>query len=276
MFTNNLQATIHKLTLSARVKGLFTTGSTATGLTPSSDIDLVVILDGNKEGIKSVYTMIDGRFADIFFFDLAFVKKCTKLDTVSANGFEGIFLTWLAKGRIEKDNRGILAGLQTKAQSRVETLVVSTEEKRESWFKINYNYVANKRYFDSGEALYREALEFRLLYSVSELIVAYFAFRDIAWRGEKEAVLYLKKEDRKTYACFRKYFSSWTAKGRYEAYTKLFKRVLVSKDQQWGEDFLVVLNSKHQVDKSLEKFWSKLLASKKVITYLTISCTALR
>jgi hypothetical protein len=262
---NDLQITIQNLSLSPRVKGIFTTGSTATGLTPSSDIDLVVILDKNKEGIKAAYTMIEGKFADIFFFDLAFVKRCATSNAIAANGFEGIFLTWLAKGNIEKDERGILADLKTKAQSKVKTLTISTDEKRDSWFKINYNYIANKRYFESDNALYHEALEFRLLYSVSELIVAYFAFRDIPWRGEKEAVTHLKKEDRNTYACFTKYFKSNTVKDRYAAYAKLFRRVLVSSDQQWDKDFLVILNSKHQVDESLEKFWKGLLSSEKKI-----------
>jgi predicted nucleotidyltransferase len=265
MLKNALQTTIHQLSLSPRVKGIFTTGSTATGLAPSSDIDLVVILDDNREGIKSAYTMIEGKFADIFFFDLAFVKRCAKLNTIPANGFEGIFLTWLAKGRIEKDEREILTNLKTTAQKKVKTLKISTEEKRDHWFKINYNYIANKRYFNSDNGLYHDALEFRLLYSVSELIVAYFVFRDIPWRGEKEAVMHLKKDDRNTYACFTKYFKSQTVNDRYMSYAKLFKRVLVSSDQQWDKDFLVIVNSKHQIEESLTTFWNKLLVSEKAI-----------
>ena len=63
---------IHSLQASLRVRGIFATGTTASTLTPSSDIDLVVIVDKNIEEIKSVYTTIENRFADIFFFDVAF------------------------------------------------------------------------------------------------------------------------------------------------------------------------------------------------------------
>ena len=266
--SHSLQYTINKLSLSVRVKGIFTTGTTATGLTPSSDIDLVVILDKNKEGIKSTYTMIENRFADIFFFDLAFVKRCAKRDVIPANGFEGIFLTWLAKGRIEKDEQQILAKLQTKSLSKIELLTVSTEEKQDNWFKINYNYIANTRYFRSGNKLYLQALEIRLLYSVSELIVAYFAFRDVPWRGEKAAVIYLEKNDPQTYDCFKEYVKSQTVNDRYRVYASLFEKVMVADYQPWNKDFLVILNLRQKIDTSLEKFWNELLSSKKKKTTL--------
>jgi len=54
----SLEKLIEKLKTSPRVKGIFSTGTTATRMNPSSDIDLIVVLDKNTENIKSVYTSL--------------------------------------------------------------------------------------------------------------------------------------------------------------------------------------------------------------------------
>lgn len=256
---HDLPTIIEALSLSPRVKGLFTTGTTATGLTPSSDIDLFIILDKNEEGIKSVYTLIEDRFADIFFFDVEFVARCASLNTVPANGFEGMFFTWLAKGSIKKDDSGILAEVKALAESKTAPFTISLEEKQSSWFKINYNYLANKRYFNSQDALYHKALGLRLLYSVSELVTTYFAFRDIPWRGEKAAIRYFEQFDAETYASFVRYLESPSLSERFEAYTKLFYQVSIKEYDPWKTDFLVALDTKNHIDNTLKPFWRGLL-----------------
>ena len=56
MKSTSLTNLIEKLKLSPRVKGVFSAGTTATKLTPSSDIDLIIIIDKNSEEIKSIFT----------------------------------------------------------------------------------------------------------------------------------------------------------------------------------------------------------------------------
>lgn len=70
----SLAILIKKLKTSPRVRGIFTTGTTASKLIPYSDIDLVIILDKNREGIKSVFTIIENHFSDIYFLMLSFIK----------------------------------------------------------------------------------------------------------------------------------------------------------------------------------------------------------
>ncbi len=257
-----LQDLIDELALSSRVKGIFTTGTTATGLTTSSDIDLVVILDKNSEEIKSAYTMIEERFADIFFFDSDFVTKCKNMERIPANAFEGMFITWLAKGKIYKDDTGVLFELKEDARAKMDGFIIPDEEKQDSWFKINYSFIANTRYFNAENDLYHKALELRLLYSISELIVAYFTFRNIPWRGEKSAIAYLEEHDTRTYECFTNFLESSSLEKRFNAYQDLFHRTSFANYQQWNDDFLVVLNSKHHVDESLTIFWNQLRKSK--------------
>ncbi len=203
--------------------------------------------------------MIENRFADIFFFDLDFVKKVAQLEKISANGFEGIFITWLAKGRIEKDENGLLSELKAKSESKSHALSISLEEKQDNWFKINYNFIANQRYFHSKDNLYHTALEIRLLYSVSELIVAYFSLRGIPWRGEKEAVKYLESNDAEALKVFIDYTKSQSLADRFRSYQALFKVVLYGDFQVWDKDFMVVKDVKNQINETSASYIQELI-----------------
>lgn len=256
---NQLTDVIKHLSARNEVVSLFTTGTTASGLNPSSDIDLVVILADNQKGIRSAYTTIENRFADIFFFDTAFVKRVSEMENIPGNGFEGMFVTWLAKGVIEKDVSGDLAQLKTRAEKKARSFSISLEEKQESWFKINYNFIANQRYFKSEDTVYHKALEIRLMYSVVELLVAYFTLREIPWRGEKEAITYLEKNDTKTLESFTSYTKSHSLSEKFDAYKSLFRSVLHGNFQEWKNDFFLVKDEKNQLKAELTDFAQELL-----------------
>lgn len=247
----NLQSVLDHLSHVPEVNGVFTTGTTASGLGPSSDIDIVVILEKNDAGIKSAYTMIEHRFADLFFFDVDFVKKVMQLTEVPANGFEGMFITWLEKGKIQKDESGLLAQLKAHVGTKSHLMHIALEEKQDSWFRMNYNFIANQRYFDSEDDLYHSALEIRLLYSVTELIVAYFTLRGIPWRGEKEAIKYFAANDEQMLKIFTDYTKSQSLADRFHVYQDLFRAVLYGDFQAWDKEFLIVKDEKNRMDERL-------------------------
>jgi hypothetical protein len=250
---------IEQIKSSKRVVGIFTTGTTATKMNSSSDIDLVVVLDKNSEDIKSIYTIVEERFSDIFFFDTDFINQLEAKREVSGNDFEGIFLDWLAKGKIEYDPENILLKLKEKISKNQPSQYIADSEKKDFWVRINYNFIANSRYFSSEDKIYHQALEFRLLYSIIELITAYFSFRDIPWRGEKAAVKYLEQNDPEFLATFQKYSESSTLDEEMKYYVQLFNKSFFGKYQKWEEDFIIPISYKNGYDKNLLAFWSNLL-----------------
>jgi predicted nucleotidyltransferase len=250
---------IEKIKSSERVMGIFTTGTTATKMNSSSDIDLVVVLDKNSEDIKAIYTMIEKRFSDIFFFDMDFLNKLKEKREVSGNNFDGIFLEWLAQGKIEYDPKNILLALKEKISKNQLLQYITDSEKKDFWVKINYNFIANSRYYNSEDKIYHQALEFRLLYSVIELITAYFSFRDIPWRGEKAAVKYLEQNDPEFLATFQKYSESSTLDEKMKYYVQLLNKSFFGKYQKWEEDFIIPISQKNGYDKNLLAFWGNLL-----------------
>ena len=254
----SLSNLIEKLKSSQRVRGIFSTGTTATTLTPSSDIDLVVVIDKNSEELKSIFTTIENRFSDIYFLDIDFLNQLKDKSEVSGNNFDGMFLEWLKKGKIEYDPENLLESLKGKIEETSPTQKVIDSEKRDFWIKTNYNFIANSRYYNSRDEIYHKALELRLLYSVIELITAYFSFRGIPWRGEKAAIKYLEQKDQNFLSIFEEYSKSNLLAEKMKHYTELFDAMFSGEYQKWEDDFVIPISQKKGYDKKLSDFWDSL------------------
>lgn len=252
---------IEKLKKFPRVMGVFTTGTTASNLSPSSDIDLIIILDKNNEQIKSIYTTIENHFADIFFFDIDFLNKVKNLKEISGNNFEGIFISWLKNGKIEYDPENVLSLFKNEIESNDLAIKVADAEKNNFWVNINYNFIANNRYYNAENDIYHKALELRLLYSVSELISAYFSFRNIPWRGEKAAIKYFEQNDGSFLKIFQEYSKSGSLKEKMRYYNELFEKVFYGGYEKWDDDFIIpILNNQNQYAPALVDFWDDLMS----------------
>ena len=242
------------------MKEIFTTGTSVSKLTPASDLDLIVILDKNSEGIKSVFTTIGNHFSDVFFFDVDFLNQLSKKREVLGNTFDGMFVAWLSTSEIAYDTEHLLRNLKEKIAASHFTQKVSDVEKTDVWVKTNYNFIANSRYYNAGDKLYRRALELRLLYSVSELITAYFSFRGMPWRGEKAAVRYFEEHDKKFLETFRKYSASGSLEKKMKYYRALFAKVFFGTYRRWEKGFIVpISNVGNRFDPGLRRFWSELI-----------------
>ena len=211
-----------------------------------SDIDLVVILKENKDELYCSYNWIDGIFTEAFFFDSNDLKRIASNNKMDSESFDAILLDWIKKSNIYFDKSGILTDLKSKAQN-IDTLNQSDRSKEGFWQRINHNYIADKRYFDSGDKLYHEALEIKLFYSMEQVICAYFAFRDIPWRGEKNAVLFLKENSHEFYKLFQNYTSATSLKERFEAYSRMFNAVFTDKYKKWTKNDGIILKKDFSV-----------------------------
>ena len=255
----SLAELIEKLESSPRVVGIFTTGTAAIKLNPESDIDLVIVLDKNSEGIKSIYTTIENHFSDIFFFNVDFINKLKNEQEIRGNSFDGMFADWLINGKIEYDPENILLAAKNEISKNQPLQKITSSEKREFWIKINYNLIANLRYYNAKDALYHEALELRLLYSTSEIFNAYLSFRNIPWRGEKFAIQYFKKNDSEMLSVFKKYTSSISLEEKMKYYENLLNLTFFGEYQKWGEDFVIPIATQEENNaRQLRDFWNNL------------------
>lgn len=217
-----LDTLVSHLQHNSAVDAVFLTGSRGVGAsTQSSDIDLVIILEKNPENIRSVYEIIDGAFADIFFFEKSELEKLLEASTVSANSplEAGILVSWILKSEVLFDKSGILTKLKVHAPKILPT--IPEYEKLDILQRVSYNLFQNNRYFLSKNSTYHEALEVRLLYSVVECVSAFLALRDRPWRGEKDAVAYIKEVSPGFYTDFLSFNTATDLNAKMAAYKSL-------------------------------------------------------
>lgn len=242
-----LDKMIEKLKSDDNVDTVFMTGSNHNNEAKAySDIDLVVILKENKDELYCSYNWIDEIFAETFFFDLTDLKRISESKNIDSENFDAILIDWIKKSKIYFDKSKTLTELKSKAQN-IDTSHQSNRSKEGFWQRINHNYIADKRYFYSGEPLYQEALEIKLFYSMEQIICAYFAFRNIPWRGEKNAVLYLKENATDFYKLFQNYTSATSLNERFQTYSQMFEAVFTDKYKKWTEKDEAILKKDFSV-----------------------------
>ncbi|MFA5000751.1 MAG: hypothetical protein WC531_00780 [Candidatus Paceibacterota bacterium] len=231
---------ISNLKLKDQVSALLLTGSGASSdLKDYSDYDLIVILANDETGVKSVYTFIDDKFSDIFFFTEQTIKELTEKTEVNPNSMDGILLNWLNNAKIEFDKTGSISELQNKIKNGHFKTVIPKDEVTSVLNKVNYGFICNQRYYQSQDDLYLKALDIKLLYSVVELVTAYFTFRQMPWRGEKQAISYIETNDPAFYRQFQNFLASKDIDERMRFYGKLFNIALPESLNRWDNNIVI-------------------------------------
>lgn len=191
-----IQELLNELIKSESIIGVISIGSPSYDIGKDSDIDLILILSDNSPDLTSALSKYKGKLLDLYFFkksDLENLLNNLQKDS-ALNLQHKALMRWVESGNIEYDKTGLLTKIKTKNFPELSEKERELE-KYNLWFKINFNYSHNKRYFESGKKTYLDALKIRLLYSLNELFVGYFIFRDLEWKGEKQGIIFLEKED---------------------------------------------------------------------------------
>ncbi len=258
-----LKKIIEKLQSKKEVDAVFLTGSGGNSpLKPWSDIDLVVVFKRNTKQLYSLFTWIGGRFADVFFYDLGDIARLGNLKSFNEDNLDGTFVDWLRNGKIEFDKSGRTTRFKNEILRRKTRYSISPDKVFSSWQSVNYNYVANNRYFSAKDPAYHKALELRLLYSAIELVTAYFTLRGIPWRGEKKAVKYLEERDKKYYAVLIRYFAARDLKARMGLYNKMVSMTLTKKYGVFPKSKVIAVARKDPRIRltALAEYWKKLIS----------------
>jgi hypothetical protein len=197
-----------------------TTGGTI--FSTSSDYDLLIVLKENPENIFKVVTTIADQLAELYFVEsLALDEILRQQQPVHANSFLSLVIAWAASGIIAFDRSGKLTRLQEVAQNAPLT-EIPDQHIYETWYSLNYNLKQNLRYARSSDQLHLQALRFRLLYCIYDCLTGYFGLRKLAWRGEKEAIQYLQRNDRP----FLELFTTCSEESDFDKKFELYKRLV--------------------------------------------------
>lgn len=203
--TTPLAEVLTRLAGHEAVAGILLMGTTATGaLTPSSDYDLLLVLDHPVAPLSLLTTLIDGRFAEGYVTTVAALRRIAAAATPwPDDSAEGAIARWVGTGRIAHDRLGALAAART-ALAALPPPSPDAAAVYRAWRGTGYRLATLRRYLAADDPAAREAVDWRLLQDLGAIAAAYFAVRGLPWRGEKEAIRYLTTADPAFLARYRR------------------------------------------------------------------------
>ncbi len=225
-----------RLASHAAVDGILFMGSTGSGaLNAASDYDLLLILADDPAAPRMIVTWVDGHFTEIYCTPITALARIVAEPTAWREGSdEGAVINWLRDGRIVHDRAGRLAGAQAIARAALPLAVAAPEGAYWAWGALGYNVAQSKRYLASDDPIYREVVDFRLLYGLAEVMKAYFTVRGLPWRGEKEAIRHWTAHDPAYLTLFRSCLAETDRARKVAHYEELARRTLVPVGELWA------------------------------------------
>jgi len=256
-----------RLRQSTLVDGMAAMGSAGEDrLNPASDYDLLIVLVDKPLPITGGVTYVEGRFADIIFTTSEDIARLTRTghNAIPQGSLEGTIVTWMETARIEFDKSGCLTCLQKRAREGLQLRPPSEGEKLSRLDKASYNLAHTKRMLASDDPVYHAAVDLRLLYQLSDLMVDYFLVRGLLWPGEKEAIRYWNLSDRGYLELFMKCLKEKDRARQVGYYEELAGMTMAPVGTLWktgATQFRLSPDSEMTQEKleSAEAFWESLL-----------------
>ena len=229
-----LEAAVGRLAACPVVDGVLLTGSTANlGLTATSDYDLLIVLD-DPLPLHVGIGRLEGRVADLAFTSTDLLDRLVA-DPGEAAGLPLAWpiVRWLTNGTIAYDRDGRLARAQTAAQAGAVRLTVDEHAIYSVWFRANYNLRHARRLLAASDPAVLLALDLRLLYSLYDLVPAYFILRGLPWTGEKAAARYWQARDPEFMALLEAALTTAERRRKVALYEQLAARALAPAGAIW-------------------------------------------
>ena len=179
------------------VDGIMVIGSTAREeLTPASDYDLLIVMSELAVPVDMGHTIIDGRNTDIQFLTVEELDDMIETERpVNPYVSNGRTLLRMGDGRIKKDESGRLERARRKVLAGVELKLIDDCQKYDRWWLTNMFLRITRRLNRSDDPIYIQAVDLHVNGMLDYLIVDYFNFRDLLWKGEKDAIRYWTSHD---------------------------------------------------------------------------------
>jgi hypothetical protein len=237
-----LDAVLARLAAREEVSGLLLMGTTGTdALTPTSDYDLLLVLALPAAPVMMVVTWIDGHFAEVYCTTVAALQRIAATpDAWHDVSAEGAIARWLCTGRIVHDRVGELDAART-ALGVGPPPPPSEKERFGTWSSVGYSLVQLRRYLASDDPATQETVDWRLLSGLTEVAGAYFTARGLPWRGEKEAIRFLMREDPEFLDRFRRCMAEPDRQRKVAQYAELAHLALAPLGEPWGTGTVVAV-----------------------------------
>lgn len=259
-----------RLAAQPQVNGIIVMGSGGRGaLTPSSDLDICVVLAARPVPIWLALTTVEKRVAEFYFVLAAEFQHLSQKASFSfaAHSRESLLASWLLSGQLWFDRTSELGKLRQRLEEvHPEFQPDSDEHLYNQWFRVNYNLRESGRLLNSTDPIVLNTFDLRLmLYGLSDIWYNYFALRKIRWQGDKEAVRYVSQHDPEFLGLVQNFLSVAERSKRFELYRQLAAVATEPLGGLWSENSTAVQLeanasewSNEQINQAFD-FWEELL-----------------
>jgi predicted nucleotidyltransferase len=188
---------IRRLRTQDVVDGLIVVGSAARDeLHAASDYDLVILMSEMPVPIDMGVTFVDQRNTDLIFITTEELDDTIESsEPLNPYTFIGRAFLRMDDGRIELDRSGRLQKARQKLSDGVTLKLLDTETKHLRWWLMNMFLRVARRIVQSNDPVYLQAAELHLTGMLDYAMTDYFNFRNILFKGEKDAVRYWSEND---------------------------------------------------------------------------------
>jgi hypothetical protein len=237
-----LDETIARLAAHPAVDGILLMGTTGTDdLTPTSDYDLLLVFDDARVPLQMVNTWVEWRLTEIYCTTVAGLERVVESAAAWPDGsIEGAMVRWLRGGRTVHDSSGRLARAQAITQAVTDQPLPAEREIYGAWAAIGYDLAQTKRYLASNDPIAQEAVDWRLIYGLGQVLSHYFTVRRIPWRGEKPAIHFLAANDPDFLGLLRRCLAATDRRRKFALYEELARAALAPVGGLWETGTTVV------------------------------------
>ena len=188
---------IVRLSRREAVDGIMVIGSMARDqLTPASDYDLVIVASDMAALVDMGHTIVDGRHTDLRFLAVRELNYMIEFDgPVNPYTSNGSTLLRMGDGRIEKDESGFLGRARQKVLNEVDLVLLDDRQRYDRWWFMNMFLRIAGRLDRSDDPIYVQAADMHVNGILDHLMIDYFNFRGLLWKGEKDAVRHWGSQD---------------------------------------------------------------------------------
>jgi predicted nucleotidyltransferase len=231
----DLEEVLGRLAAQTAVAGILLMGSTGTeALTPTSDYDLVVVFAELPVPLRMVNTWVGGRLTEVYCTTVGAVERIAADPAgFAAASEEGNLAAWLRVGRIAHDRAGVLRAAQAAVLAAAPPVAATDGEVDGAWRHVGYAVAQLKRYLAADDPVSQLAVELRLLYSLSDVMVHYFTARRLPWGGEKAAIRHWAAGDPDFLARFRACLAEPDRRRKAERYEELARLAFAPVGPLW-------------------------------------------
>ena len=196
-FDMPLDELIVRLRRREAIDGIMVIGSLARDqLTPASDYDLVIVASEMAALVDMGHTIVDGRHTDLRFLAVRELIDMIESDgPVNPHTPNGSTLLRMEDSRIEKDESGCLGRARQKVLNGVDLELLNDRQRYDRWWFMNMFLRIVGRLDRSDDPIYVQAAGMHVNGILDYLMIDYFNFRGLPWKGEKDAVRHWSSQD---------------------------------------------------------------------------------